>query len=121
MRQSVSKAMDSVLLRTDYLREPRLAFAGGREDIDPKLGISKFGPRSWKPHKRHPDSVRIGLIGSGQTMSEAQQWIERTAQGVCDVGEPVEFPGCMHDRGFMSRLQFDSDWQAQLFQSEIDD
>ena len=37
------------VIRSRYLGEPRLVFADGREDVDPKLGISRFGPESWLP------------------------------------------------------------------------
>lgn len=36
-----------------------------------------------------------------------------------DADHP-EFPGFMEDRGFLSQLEFDEGWNAQLFQSETD-
>ena len=50
-------------IRSRYLGEPTLVFADGREHVDPKLGISRFGPKSWRPERRHPSSLRVGFIG----------------------------------------------------------
>ncbi|GAB4546312.1 MAG: hypothetical protein Kow0063_40680 [Anaerolineae bacterium] len=108
-------------IRCQYLEEPPLRFADGGEHVDPKLGISRFGPKSYKPPKRHPSLVRVGIIGSAETVENTRQWIEKNSEGVLGDREHPEFPGYKEDRGFFSELLFDDDWVAQLNRSEIED
>ncbi len=98
-----------------------LQFADGREHIDPKLGISRFGPKSYSPRRRHPTHVRVGFIGSAQTIATTKEWIIKSAEGVRGDEKHPEFPGFMIDRGYFSQLDFDHDWTAQLYQNEISD
>jgi hypothetical protein len=107
-------------IRCFYYDEPQLRFADGREHIDPKIGISRYGPKSYSPKRKHPDSVRIGYIGTAETIQNTKQWMIETSYGVnCDE-DHVEFTGFMVDRGFYSDLVFDTDWIAQFSQNEIE-
>ena len=38
-------------IQCEYLEEPLLQFAGDGRHIDPKLGILRFGPKSYRPAK----------------------------------------------------------------------
>lgn len=108
------------IIKCQYFEEPLLQFADGREHIDPKIGISRYGPKSFSPKRKHPDTVRIGFIGSADTIDSAKSWLKKTSEGVLCDEDHVEFPGYMEDRGFFSRLIFDQDWNGQLTQKEID-
>jgi len=108
-------------IQCKYLEEPILQFADGGEHIDPKLGISRFGPKSYKPVKRHPILVRVGIIGSAETIEKARQWIEKNAEGVQGDEAHPDFAGYEEDRGFFSTLVFDEDWVEQITHSEIED
>lgn len=103
-----------------YLDEPLLCFADGNQHIDPKLGIFKFGPKSYKPRKGHPSTVRVGFIGSAETIDAAKQWMETNADGVSGESKYTNFPGFNSDRGFFSELVFEDDWIAQLNRNEIE-
>lgn len=104
-----------------YLGEPLLCFADGKQHIDPKFGVLNFGPKSYSPIKRHPSLVRIGFIGSAETIEIAKQWMEKTAQGVLGDDKHPAFPGFQKERGFFSELVFDDAWIGQLNRSEIED
>jgi hypothetical protein len=104
-----------------YLGEPLLCFADGKQHIDPKLGVLNFGPKSYSPIKRHPSLVRVGFIGSAETIEIAKQWMEKTAQGVLGDDKHPAFPGFQKERGFFSELVFDDAWIGQLNRSEIED
>src|ERR1017187_6839203 len=108
-------------IRSRYLGEPRLVFADGREDVDPKLGISRFGPKSWRPERRHPSTLRVGFVGPPDAIDQAQRWLEKSSAGVHGDEDHPEFPGCMADRGFMTKLAFDSAWTAPLYRGELDE
>lgn len=104
-----------------YIPEPMLSFAGDGEHVDPKTGILRFGPKSLKPVKRHPFSVRIGIIGSAETIEQTRKWLEVTSEGVPGDAKHLEFPGFKQDRGFRSELVFDDAWLEQLNRSEIEE
>ena len=76
-----------------YFPEPRFGFAGGREHVDRKTGLACFGPLSLDPLKRHPNRVRIGFVGTSETVEKAEQWISINARGVPgDEKHPDFFP-----------------------------
>lgn len=108
-------------IRCEYLEEPLMQFADGGEHIDPRTGILRFGPKSYRPARRHPPLVRVGFIGSAETIDRARQWLECSAEGVTGDQSHPEFPGYHKDRGFFSELHFDPDWVEQLNHAEIQD
>ncbi|MEG3918015.1 hypothetical protein QUA07_02565 [Microcoleus sp. T3_A4] len=108
-------------INCQYLGEPLLCFADGKQHIDPKFGVLNFGPKSYSPIKRHPSLVRVGFIGSAETIEIAKQWMEKTAQGVLGNDKHPAFPGFQKERGFFSELVFDDAWIGQLNRSEIED
>jgi hypothetical protein len=69
----VSNVTTIPVIRCQYLGEPGLEFADGRIHVDPKLGISRFGPKSYSPRKHHPSNIRVGVIGSGETIGTTRR------------------------------------------------
>ena len=61
--------LDALLQRTTpqftsfYVEEPRLVFGGGQTAVDPKSGISSFGPIGSDPSSTK--SIRLGIVGTG--------------------------------------------------------
>lgn len=95
--------------RCQLFAEPSLEFASGRLHLCPKRGISIFGPRSLDMSQRHADVVRVGFIGTGETIDSAKRWLESCADGVPGDDLNYRFPGFRRDRGFFSELSFDED------------
>jgi len=116
-----SRFLQAPVLSAEYVPEPLLEFADGRQHVDPKTGISRFGPKSWRPGNRHPTNIRTGFIGTAQTIAKAGAWIETASSGVRGEVERLEFPGFRKDRGFHCELELSSDWNAPLFSNEIAD
>jgi hypothetical protein len=108
-------------LRCKYFREPLLRFASGREHVDPKAGLARWGPLSYDPKKRHPDRVRIGFVGTSETIERAEQWISVNARGVPGDEKHPDFPGCAADRGFHTVLDFNRDWNEPITQTDMRD
>lgn len=102
-----------------YFDEPSLEFGGGREHVSPQMGITLFGPRSLDLSKRHPSVVKVGFVGSGQSLESAQSWITSCLPGVEGDADHLEFPGFQEDRGFFSTLLMDNDWVETITQHEI--
>lgn len=102
-----------------YLGEPLLCFAGGRQHVDPKLGILRFGPNSYEPKTRHPASIKIGFIGTAETIETTTNWLINVSQGVNGDSKHTEFPGFSNNRGFYSDLLLDDGWHAQINHNEF--
>ena len=111
--------LERATIRAEYLREPLLEFAGGRQHVDPKTGISRFGPKSLGQDDRHPASVRVGFIGTAQTIEATGAWFDRAADGMPGPPERPGFPGFRHDRGFRVRLEMSDRFNATLAASEV--
>src|SRR5437764_8440161 len=58
--------------------EPKLEFGGGRHDIDPRRGLVENGPLQAIPGER----VRIGVIGTPETVEGFAQFLERSRTGI---------------------------------------
>ena len=85
--------------------EPPVEFACGRPHLDPKTGLTVFGPRSLDIQDRHPETIRLGFIGSGASTGSAQKWIESCSHGVSGEGEHQDFPGFTSDLGYFTQLK----------------
>lgn len=102
-----------------WRREPVLGFAGGRLHVDAKTGLARFGPASLGL-PRHPMEIRIGYVGSGQSIESARQLLERAAKGLSgDQRQAPAFPGFMSDRGFFSQLVQPNGAQATITTNEL--
>jgi len=75
------------------LEEPELEFGGGGRHIDIRFGIRDYGPFDLQS-SRAPKEVRIGLIGTGETVEGVTRWIERCIQGIAqkETKKPNLFP-----------------------------
>ncbi len=112
----------SALVGMECLAEPSLEFAGGRQHIDQKTGLSVFGPASLGA-ERHPERIRLGFVGSGVSVESAVRWFNRAAGGVPGDEERglLPFPGFRADRGFFADLALDHPPTEILTQHELDD
>ena len=108
-------------LSCKYFPEPKLRFAGGKQHVDPKTGLACYGPLSLDPLKRHPNGVRVGFVGTAETVEKAEQWISINARGVPGDEKHPDFPGCGADRGFHTALEFNTDWTEVVTQTESED
>lgn len=102
-----------------WRREPVLGFAGGRVHVDAKTGLARFGPASLGL-RRHPSEIRIGYVGSGQSIESARQLLDRAAKGLGgDLKKAPAFPGFLPDRGFFSELVEPSGAHATITTNEV--
>jgi hypothetical protein len=65
------------MIKIKYLPEPSLQFGGYFEHQDAKTGLSEFGPFGKNISGLHPSEIRLGFIGTRETVSWAQEWIAR--------------------------------------------
>jgi len=104
----------------EHFEEPSLEFGSGRLHIDQRTGISLFGPRSID-QARHPEIIKIGMVGSGKSIESARKWVSSCLDGVEGDAEHLRFPGFTDELGFYSKPNLDGGWTEVLTQQELDE
>src|SRR5262245_42181950 len=101
-RQDTAERLEDALARPSHLfpvwhvREPDLVFGGGRRAPDPKTGLRVYGPCGAEASNR---VIRLGIIGTGETIDQAKAWIDRCRRSVANTNpdfDPylaISFPG----------------------------
>jgi hypothetical protein len=120
LRRHTKAASSPSRISCEYLSEPFLAFADEQLHVDPKAGIARYGPRSYGKGD-HPERVRVGLIGTPESIAITRSWLEVNAEGVPGDEKNREFPGYRRDRGFCSELAFDDAGNETVTQTELED
>jgi hypothetical protein len=87
-----------------YLDEPSLLFCGEREHVSARAGMALFGPRSLDMPDRHPAVTRVGMIGSGESLESAYNWITDCQKGVDGDEQHDTFPGYTEHQGFYLKI-----------------
>lgn len=106
-------------MRATLYDEPALEFACARLHLSPKLGLTVFGPRSLDQRDRHPDTIRLGFVGSGASMASAKTWISSCSDGVSGEGKFEDFPGFTSDLGYFSQIAIADSLSETITSSEI--
>jgi hypothetical protein len=101
-----------------FLGEPQLLFADGGECVDPRLGISTFGPESFGS-SRHPSVIRVGFIGTADTIDASKEWMHRISEGITENEGEQPFPGMRSDRGFFTDMSFSTEWDESMTRTEL--
>ena len=69
-------------ISVDYLHEPKLQFGKYFEHQDTKTGLAEFGPFGKNIPGLHPSEIRLGFIGTRETIAGAREWIEECGSEV---------------------------------------
>jgi hypothetical protein len=107
--------------RSLFIEEPLLTFGEGKQYIDPKMGLLAYGPCMLPNRRAISSSIRIGIIGSRETINLTQQWISKCQSEI--LGKPENpllfqsFPG--FKRIFGSELRVLSECIEILTEAEI--
>jgi hypothetical protein len=97
-------------MRAHVLAEPELEFGGASRHIDPRFGISTFGPSDLGASEQ-PKAMRLGLVGPDQDLEALKVWLEHCRDEIPAKDERYPhlfpaFPGCDVDRGLCSTVVF---------------
>ena len=65
------------MIKTEYFEEPKLEFGDYFEHEDSKTGLAEYGPFGRNIAGFHPSEIKLGFIGTRETISGAQEWIEK--------------------------------------------
>lgn len=69
--------------RSWYIPEPLLIFRNGKTHVDPKLGLTLYGPLTTDPSKpATPMAIRVGIVGTGETIDNANRFIDKLSRKI---------------------------------------
>ncbi|MFF0108677.1 argonaute/piwi family protein [Streptomyces hirsutus] len=100
-------------MKAPVLHEPELEFRAGNRHIDPRYGISVFGPAD-ADSPTGPRQIPIALVGPAHAVDGIRSWLQRcqdpieakeTKPGQENLHQP--FPGFSGDSPFGAQLVFD--------------
>ncbi len=94
---------------TKCLPEPDLEFGDGGRHLDPRYGLMTHGPLQAKAG----DLIRIGVIGTSETVDGMGQFLERAMAGIDSANERLGnlnpgFPGMGNQNPFRCRFEVES-------------
>jgi len=67
----------------EHLEEPYLQFGDYFEHQDCKTGLAEYGPFGQNIEGLHPSEIKLGFIGTRETVAGAKEWIR-------ECGSPIE-------------------------------
>jgi hypothetical protein len=100
-------------MKLSLLEEPTLEFGGQMKHIDPRFGITNYGPADATVASA-PKRIRIGIVGDARSVEGVATWLERCrkefAPKEAKPGQECLFPawpGFDADCGFRCELVLD--------------
>jgi hypothetical protein len=91
-----------MMISTEWLPEPKLQFAQYFEHEDAKTGLAEYGPFGRNVSGLHPAEVKLGFIGTRETIAGARQWVQECAA-------PIESENIKRVRRPAESLEADGD------------
>jgi hypothetical protein len=68
--------MRTMSIKVEYLGEPKLQFGHYFEHEDTKTGLAEYGPFGKNVTGLHPTQIKLGFIGTRETISGAKERVE---------------------------------------------
>src|SRR5262249_51956951 len=105
-------------LECTYTEEPELAFASKQRCVDPRTGLTAFGPYSRTDASRR-EQLRVGIVGPAEAIEKAAALLERMTSPI-DQNEKVDailhpsFPGFNKAEPFQIELVSQDVWKRSL-------
>lgn len=69
-------------IKIEYLDEPKLQFNQYFEYEDAKTGLAEFGPFGINVSGLHCPEIKLGFVGTRETISGAKEWIEECSSAI---------------------------------------
>jgi hypothetical protein len=106
------------------LEEPKILFGKRQLHIDPKTGLSLFGPYCEEGQQEPAySSIIVGIVGPAAMLGDAATWLEACRGPIHNNGsQPFmapHFPGFSKDSPFRCELKFGEPWTQAISQSEL--
>jgi hypothetical protein len=110
-------------MKIEFIQEPELEFGGNGRHIDIRFGLMNYGPLD-SGQSTAPDQIRIGVVGSSESVEGFTEWITGCRGGVAakDSKQPnlfPRFPGFGGDEMLHADLVTDSSLQRTVRDRDI--
>jgi hypothetical protein len=108
-----------------FQEEPGLIFGRDNICVDPKTGLSLYGPYYLSDQEfPTPLEIRIGIVGSGETISLAKKFIKKCSNKILSQKKnkilSPSFPGISLNTPFRCKLLTSETWEDVITQAELD-
>ncbi len=104
------------------LDEPQLQFGNGFRDSVPQRGLTLYGPCDLDT-PLHREQVRVGLVGTGPMVAQAQEWLKQCGQPIAGKFEKLRqaphFPGFNTDSAFRAQFMQHPSWCQVVTHTEL--
>jgi hypothetical protein len=110
-------------LECTYIQEPELAFSSKQRCVDPKTGLTAFGPYSRSDASRR-EQLRVGIVGPAVAIEKATALLVQMTQAI-EQNEKVDavlhpsFPGFNKNDPFQIEIVSQDVWKRSLRPSDI--
>lgn len=110
---------------SSILAEPLILFGGKHEHVDPKTGLSLYGPYSLSGQARPSlTSITIGMVGPSSMLADAEQFLGLCKSRLTNDGKQPflypYFPGFNIQHPFQCDLIYGATWQQSIKKSDLD-
>lgn len=110
------------IFKSWYVDEPMLIFGNGQKSADQKTGLTTYGPCKLPDQKSDaPSTIKIGIIGTTETIHLAERLIEKAINKVQSNNEEPflrpPFPG--FKSVFNSDIMLSEQWKISISEDEI--
>jgi len=106
--------------RAWHIEEPQLLFADGNRNVDQKIGLTLYGPAQLPEKGDVIRSINVGLVGTGETVSLAENWIEKLKREIPSRKESALFPSFPgFEATFNCALNIADQWKEIIQESKI--
>lgn len=111
-----------MILKSRVFDEPLLEFGSGGQHIDPRQGLREFGPLQ----PRSGDIVRVGVVGTEDTVAGFGQFLEDTARGIDSGGAQLanlnpDFPGLGNQNPYRCKFEIPDGATNSLSRRQIEE
>ncbi len=111
-----------MIFKAHVFDEPRLEFGDGGQHCDPRQGLREFGPLQ----PRSGDVVRVGVIGTDETVEGFSQFLAETERGIDSENQQLinlnpDFPGLGNQNPFRCKFEVPDGATAALSRRQVNE
>ena len=111
-----------MIFKSHVFDEPLLEFGDGGQHCDPRQGLREFGPLQ----PRSGDVVRVGVIGTEETVGGFTEFLAETARGIESENKQLinlnpDFPGLGNQNPFRCKFEVPDGATATLSRRQVNE
>ncbi len=106
------------------LPEKDLVFGNNKEEKDPRIGLTNFGPYRYSSEEPNLDRIKVGIIGDKSTLEKSKHIIELIKKKLpakeTNHWLYPDFPGINNESNFRCSLVINTNWEQTITISEME-